>query len=262
MLRGVRIHVASDVHGEATALVDAGRGADLFVCLGDLVLFLDYDDPARGIHADLFGPDHTREYIRLRTAGRFEDARALSAAGWERLGVTDMPARHALLEQKVREQYAELFTAMPAGVLTYGNVDLPALWADYARPDHRIVDGEVLEIGGLRMGFVGGGLVSPMRTPYELEPDAYAAKVDALGEVDVLFTHIPPQVPGLLYDTVARRFEVGSARLLEYVRDVQPRYHCFGHVHQPLWPRTRIGRTECLNVGHFHGRARPFILDV
>lgn len=260
--RPVRIHIASDVHGEARALADAGRGADLFVCLGDLVLFLDYDDPANGIHADLFGPEHTREYIRLRTAGRFDEARALSAAGWERLGLTDVTARHAILEQKVRDQYAELFTAMPAGVLTYGNVDLPALWSEYARPDHEIVDGAVIERDGLRMGFVGGGLVSPMRTPYELDPADYAAKVDALGEVDILFTHIPPQLPGLLYDTVARRFEVGSSVLLEYIRDVQPRYHCFGHVHQPLRARTRIGRTECLNVGHFHGRAQPFVLDV
>jgi Icc-related predicted phosphoesterase len=101
-----------------------------------------------------------------------------------------------------------------------------------------------------------------MRTPYELTPEDYAAKVDALGPVDVLFSHLPPQVPELTYDTSARRFEVGSAALLEYVRDVQPLLHLFGHVHQPLVARTRIGRTECINVGHFHGRRRPFVLDL
>ena len=258
----MRIHVVSDVHGEAAALERAAEGSDLFVCLGDLILFLDYDDPTRGIHADLFGAEHTREYIRLRTAGRFDDARVLSAAGWERLGLEEPHGRQALLETMVRAQYAELFASMPGGLLTYGNVDLPALWAEYVRADHEVVDAHVVERGGLRLGFVGGGLVSPMRTPYEIPEADYVAKVEALGPVDILFTHIPPKVPGLLYDTVARRFEIGSSALLEYVRDVQPRFHCFGHVHQPLRPRMRIGKTECLNVGHFNGRRQPFVLDV
>lgn len=258
----MRLHVVSDVHGEAGALARAADGADLFACLGDLICFLDYDDPSQGIHAELFGTEHTREYIRLRTAGRFDDARALNAVGWERLGVTEQADRWPLLEAKVREQYAQLFAAMPPGLLTFGNVDVPALWPQFARDDHVVVDGAVVEHGGLRLGFVGGGLVSPMRTPYELDPVDYLAKVEALGEVDVLLTHIPPSEPGLLYDTVARRFEIGSAALSEYVRDVQPAYHLFGHVHQPLRPRLRIGRTECLNVGHFHGRRRPFVLDL
>jgi Icc-related predicted phosphoesterase len=46
------------------------------------------------------------------------------------------------------------------------------------------------------------------------------------------------------------------------VREVQPRYHLFGHVHQPLVARTRIGRTECVNVGHFRGRRVPFTIDI
>jgi Icc-related predicted phosphoesterase len=48
--------------------------------------------------------------------------------------------------------------------------------------------------------------------------------------------------------------------LAEYIRDVQPRYSVFGHVHQPLAQRVRIGRTECVNVGHFRGGAKPFSL--
>ncbi len=112
------------------------------------------------------------------------------------------------------------------------------------------------------MGFVGGGLVSPMRTPYELDPEVYAGKIAALGDVDILFTHIPPKVPELNYDVVARRFEIGSAAVREYIERVQPDYALFGHVHQPLQPRYRIGRTECLNVGHFHGTEVPYVLEV
>lgn len=259
----VRVHVASDVHGAVADLAAAADGADVFVCLGDLILFLDYDRPSRGIFADLFGEEHARAYIELRTANRFDEARALSAAAWARLGVVDQAERWSLMQGMVRAQYEELFDAMPSpALLTYGNVDIPALWPEYLRDGHRVLDAEVVEVDGLRWGFVGGGLVSPMRTPYEITEEDFAAKVSALGPVDVLFTHIPPSVPELLYDTAARRFEIGSDALRTYVEQVQPRLHLFGHVHQPLVPRRRIGRTECVNVGHFHGRGTPFVLDL
>ncbi|MBU6245223.1 MAG: metallophosphoesterase family protein [Actinomycetales bacterium] len=259
----MRVHIASDVHGAWPELRQAAEGADLFVCLGDLILFLDYADPSRGIYADLFGETHTRAYIAARTAGRFEDARSLSAAAWERIGVLDPQERWARLQERVAGQYEEAFAAMPDhAVLTYGNVDVPGLWPSYARPTHRVLDAVAVELGGMRMGFVGGGLVSPMRTPYEVTEEEYQAKLDAIGDVDILFTHIPPRLPELTYDVIARRFEVGSAGLAEYVRRAQPRYHFFGHVHQPHRARSRIGRTECVNVGHFQARGRPFAIDL
>ena len=55
--------------------------------------------------------------------------------------------------------------------------------------------------------------------------------------------------------------ERGSEALLEAVRQTQPRYVLFGHVHQPLAARLRIGRTECINVGHFRATGRPYVLD-
>lgn len=78
----------------------------------------------------------------------------------------------------------------------------------------------------------------------------------------MLFTHIPPAVPQLTYDTVARRFEVGSGAILEYLKEYAPALHLFGHVHQPLRARARLGKTECMNVGHFHGRKLPFVIDL
>ena len=259
----VSIHVVSDVHGEAAALEGAAVGSDLFVCLGDLILYLDYEDPSHGIYADLFGEEHARAYIAARTAGRFEDARELSAAAWARLGIIDPQDRRAAMEGLIRQQYEAMFSSMPQpALMTYGNVDLPALWDEYRQPGHRLIDGEVVEFGGLRLGFVGGGLVSPMRTPYEIEPEVYAAKLDQLGPVDVLFTHIPPQVPELTYDVIAQRFELGCSAINAYIDRVQPRFHLFGHVHQPLHRRTRIGRTECINVGHFNAKKVPYVLNV
>lgn len=259
----MRVHVVSDVHGAVAALARAADGSDVFVCLGDLILFLDYDDPGQGIYADLFGAEHAEEYIAARTANRFEEASALSAAAWARLGVTDRHERWSIMRAMVAAQYDELFDAMPEpALLTFGNVDIPDLWPARLRPGHRVVEAGVVDVDGQRWGFVGGGLISPMRTPYEIPEGQFDEAVAALGPVDVLFTHIPPAVPELTYDVVARRFESGSAALLQYVRDVQPRYHLFGHIHQPLAARRRIGRTECVNVGHFHARRRPYVLDL
>lgn len=251
----MRVHVVSDVHGNSRDLARAGDGADALVCLGDLVLFLDYADHSRGIFPDLFGVENAHRIVALRTARRFEEARALSAELWA--GVD----RSAATEAAVRRQYAELFAAFPSPTYaTYGNVDVPPLWREYAGAGTTVLDGEAVDIGGLRFGFVGGGLPSPMRTPYEVDEETYAAKIAALGEVDVLCSHIPPEVPDLCYDTVARRFERGSTALLEAVRSLRPRYHLFGHVHQPLARRMRIGVTECVNVGHFNATGAPWAL--
>lgn len=42
---------------------------------------------------------------------------------------------------------------------------------------------------------------------------------------------------------------------------MKPRYALFGHVHQPLARRMRIGATECVNVGHFAATGRPWALE-
>ncbi|HJZ01872.1 MAG TPA: metallophosphoesterase [Streptosporangiaceae bacterium] len=254
----MRVHVVSDVHGRADALAVAGRGADALICLGDLLLFLDYADYGQGIFADLFGPDATRVYVELRTAGRFDEARALSARLLAQRG--ESPAR--LFETAMAKQYAELFGALtePA-YLTYGNVDVPRMWPTYAKPGHHVLDGGTVDLDGWRFGFVGGGLKSAYRTPNEMTEEEFRAKLVAVGEVDVLCTHIPPAVPELLYDTAARRLEKGSVALLETIKVTRPRYSVFGHVHQPLARRTRIGMTECLNVGHFRATGVPFVLQ-
>jgi Icc-related predicted phosphoesterase len=254
----MRVHVVSDVHGSAAALARAGEGADALLCLGDLVLYLDYTDHQRGIFADLFGAANTTRYVQLRTARRFQEARALSDQLWAGLG----KPRQAAVEEAVRKQYAELFAAFPTPTYaTYGNVDMPGLWPDFTRDGITVLDGQVAEIGGRTFGFVGGGLPTPMHTPYEVAEEDFAAKVAAVGEVDVFCCHIPPAVPELTYDTVARRFERGSRALLEAVRATRPQLLLFGHVHQPLVQRMRIGRTECVNVGHFRASGRPYVLQ-
>ncbi|MCK9894055.1 metallophosphoesterase [Frankia sp. AgB32] len=254
----MRVHVVSDVHGRADALPAAAVGADAFICLGDLVLFIDYHDHSRGIMGDLFGAEAVGRMVELRTAQRFDEAREWSRSLWARLGGD----RARIVEDAVRRQYEQLFAAFPTPTyLTFGNVDLPHLYPEYLRDGITLLDGQAVDIGGWRFGFVGGGLRTPMRTPYEIDDEVFAAKVAALGEVDVLCCHIPPHLPELVYDVTARRFERGSAAILAAIHDSRPRYVLFGHVHQPLTASLEVGGTRCVNVGHFNARGTPFVLE-
>jgi Icc-related predicted phosphoesterase len=233
----------------------------MLICLGDMLLFLDYADHSQGIFAEIYGAEHARQYIDLRTARRFDDARQLTAALGARITAERGKDLWALNDEAIRKQYAALFDALvePA-YLTYGNVDVPGLWEAYRKPGHQVLDGSRIEVGGVTFGFVGAGLISPYRTPNEVSQSEFAAKLDMVGPVDVICTHVPPAVPELLYDVQARRLETGSTALLDYIRAVQPRYAFFGHVHNPLDRRVRIGRTECVNVGHFRATRVPYVV--
>jgi Icc-related predicted phosphoesterase len=217
----MRIKLVSDIHGAADALAREAAGADALLVCGDLVNLIDYRT-MEGIAADVFGPEATRDFVRHRTAGRFEEAgQVLRSASEGR-------------EDQVPDQFQDLL-----------------------RPGVRHLDGETVELDGLRVGFVGGGLPRGSRPHLsEITHEAFAAKVAALGPVDVVCSHMPPAVDDLRFDVVAGRPEPGSQALLDYVEEHQPEYLYFGHVHQPRRARLRIGRTWLVNLGYFRATGR------
>ncbi|MGI9002343.1 MAG: metallophosphoesterase family protein [Pseudonocardia sp.] len=260
----MRVHVVADVHGNAEALARAGEGADALLVLGDLVDYIDYDDPGAGILGRVLGPEVSTRFAQLRTGGAPGELIAYIRDAWSR--VQDAAA---VVEDAVREQYDRLFGALTT--LTYvipGNVDLPHLWPEYARPGLCHPDGRVVTLGGLRFGFVGGLPLPPGEqlrrggpwTPHLRLAEEFAAAAHGLDTVDVLCSHVPPAVPELAFDVVSRRPEVSAPALLEVVRRDRPRAALFGHVHQPLAARARVGRTECVNVGYFRRTGTPYVL--
>lgn len=260
----MRIHVVSDVHGNVEDLKRAGDGADALVVLGDLLDFVDYHDYAQGILGRVFGPDKVARFAELRRGAPGKEIGAYARSLW-----ASLPNPSEVVEQAVRQQYTELFAAMPApAYVTAGNVDAPHLWADFAGAGIHMLDGATADIGGFRFGFVGGALLPPGGTlrrdapwvPYLRTEEDFDAALGNVGEADVICTHIPPAVAELLYDVVARRPEHGSSGLLGWIRRQRPHWSLFGHVHQPLAARMRLGRTECVNVGHFKRTGRPYVL--
>src|SRR5215469_3572256 len=154
----MRVHVVSDVHGAAAPLRQAAAGADALLCLGDLLLFVDYADHRQGIFAELFGAEAATRVVALRAARLFDEARALSAGLWQQLGGD--PAQH--IRSAATRQYAELFAALPEpAYLTYGNVDFPQMWGEHLRPGHRVLDGERIELGDGRSGSWAAGCGRP-----------------------------------------------------------------------------------------------------
>src|SRR2546429_2362397 len=121
----MRVHVVSDVHGNAEALARAGEGADALIVLGDLIDFVDYHDHSGGILGKLFGADKVATFAELRRGKQHGATAAFARALWAGLG----DAAHRI-EELIRAPYAELFGALTAPThATPGHLDAPAPWA-------------------------------------------------------------------------------------------------------------------------------------
>ncbi|MGH2756563.1 MAG: metallophosphoesterase family protein [Actinomycetota bacterium] len=249
------IYVVSDLHGAQDDLTKVVPEGSTLLLLGDLINFLDYMSMT-GILTEVFSIEAVTEVVELRTSGNIEEARRVMherAAGRE-------DEIRSEIGRRVHEAYEEIFAALTDRTyLILGNVDNPALAHSFAQEAGvREPDGTVVEIEGERFGFVGGALPTPLNVAGEITEEEMRAKVEGLGECEVLCTHIPPAVPELCFDTVAGKGELGSEDLLRYIEDVQPRRAYFGHVHQPLTSALHIGRTLCVNVGYFRATKRAF----
>ena len=98
-----------------------------------------------------------------------------------------------------------------------------------------------MELEGLRFGFAGGGVVTPLKAEGEVSDEEMEEILSGFGAVDVLCTHVPPAVPALRTDVITGRAERGSEPILRYIEQTQPRLHLFGDVHQPQATTWRIG---------------------
>jgi Icc-related predicted phosphoesterase len=255
MLR-MAIYVVSDLHGASDELRKAVPEGGTLLLLGDLINFLDYTSMT-GILTEVFSVEAVQEVVDLRTAGHVEEAR--DAIRRRASGRED--EIRSEIGVKVTEQYERVFSALTSTTyLILGNVDNPAMASHYAAENPLVhkPDGQVIPLEGERFAFVGGALPTPLHVAGEISEEEMKAKVDSLGEADILCSHIPPAVPELCFDTLAGRAERGSEDLLRYIEDVQPRRAYFGHVHQPLMSSMYIGATQCINVGYFRSTRRAF----
>lgn len=242
----------ADVHGAADSLAEVARAGEPLVVLGDLINFIDYRT-LDGIVADVCGREFVAEMVELRTSGRFEEARAL----WR--GFSE--GRETELRRDYDDRIEAAYVAVCAGLagsgatVTYGNVDHPTLLQKHLPADCAFVDYGVVEIEGLRVGIVGGGLTSPLGVPGELGDDLMADRLGGMGEVDILGTHVAPAVDPLQADVISGQHK-GSPALAQHLLERQPPYHYFGDIHQPQASEWVIGGTVSRNAGYFRATGR------
>jgi Icc-related predicted phosphoesterase len=248
------MRLIADVHGATAALRRLAVDPEPLLILGDLINYIDYRTN-EGIVADIAGIDFVATLVGLRLQLDPAGARGY----WDRFVRGREDEVRAEFDAAVEAAYRDIGVALAGATayVTYGNVDRPDMLASHLPPGSRFVDGVVVDIEGQRIGFAGGGMVA-LNTPGEVDDDAMADKLDSLGRVDVLCTHVPPAVPALASDVIGGRSK-GSLPILEYIERSQPRFHYFGDVHQPQAVSWRIGQTACRNVGYFRATGRALI---
>ena len=243
--------LVADIHGANEGLARVARLGEPLLVLGDLLNLVDYRT-GEGLLADLVGGDLVREVLRLREQGGFGAAnerwRAFVAGREE-----EVASRYERLVRSAYEEVADALEGAEAYV-TYGNADHPGLLRRCLPPGVRFVDGEVVVIEGFRVGVVGGG-VTRLGVPGEVPEEDLAGKLEALGEVDVLCTHVAPAVPQLSRDVIGGRCKHSQA-VLDYLLAHRPRFHYFGDIHQPQALSWRVGETLCRNIGYFRATGR------
>lgn len=247
------MQLVADVHGAFGALRRVGQSGDTVLILGDLVNLIDYRT-MEGIVPSVVGTEIVQEVVDLRTVGHLDKASEVWRERTAALGI-DVRREVGLL---MRREYEAMAVALgnASGFATYGNVDDPELLEAHLPSGMTFVDAEVVEIGRLTFGFVGGG-VPRIGSRGEVLEDEMRQKLESIGPVDVLCTHVPPAIDMLAADVIASPTK-GSRPILDYIDEYRPRFHFFGDVHQPraaIWQR---GGTRCVNVGYFRATGRPY----
>lgn len=125
-----------------------------------------------------------------------------------------------------------------------GNMDPPEA-LDYEAPGIRPLHGRVLEIGGYKIGGVGGSPPTPFRDLIRFTEEEISSVLQRLGRVDILVAHSPPR--GIL-DRVGGSTPVGSTAVLKYVEENRPILSVHGHIHEDYGVVER-GGTVFVNPG-------------
>lgn len=240
---------AGDIHGEFETLSGLVSADEVLFIAGDLLNFMDFADITKGILYHAFTHEELAEGLKEYARGNLDRVRdgirEISTPGHE---------RYERVRPLIENTYERLSRMLPGKTfIIFGNDDYPSILK--AKLDGKA---EIIESGTVKMGGLSIGLVSGMPEGHrtmglagEIPADIFRQRLFSLGSVDIIVTHIPPTIPELTYDVVAKRQEPSSDALLEYIHAHHPSYAFFGHVHNPRVQSMTIGRTRAVNLGFF-----------
>lgn len=251
---------AGDIHGEFETLFDLVSADDILFIAGDLLNFMDFTDITKGILYNAFTHEELAEGLKEYARGNLdrvrEGIREISTPGHE---------RYERVRPLIEGTYERLCASISGKTfIIFGNDDYPAILRAKLDGKAEIIESGVVTVGGLSVGLVSGMPEGnhTMGLAGEIPAETFRQRIFSLGHVDVIVTHIPPTIPELTYDVIAKRQEPSSDALLDYINQYHPSYAFFGHVHNPKQQAMEIGRTRALNLGFFKKTGTVTRIDV
>ncbi len=238
-----------DIHGEFDALSRLCAAEDTLFIAGDLLNFMDFADITKGILWHAFTPEELAEGLAEYAKGNFARVRQ----GIREVSTPGEP-RYERVRPLIEETYDRLKESLPCpAYIIYGNDDYPDILKARLDGRARLVESSVIDVRDIKIGLVSGMPEGKgtMGLSGEVPRADFHRRIFSLGTVDIVVTHVPPEVPDIIYDTIARRDERASADLLDYIYRHEPTYSFFGHVHNPRLRDIKIGRTTAMNLGFF-----------
>ncbi len=151
--------------------------------------------------------------------------------------------------RKGLDRAMSLLTGIAKPLITVpGNAESAEELRTAALPGMHVLHGEALEIEGLQIFGLGGGVPE---TPfgdcsYDLSEQEAEALLARCSRADLLICHSPPKGQG---DETSTGLSVGSQSILQAVERLQPQLALFGHIHDSWGFRGQVGNTVTANLG-------------
>jgi len=130
-------------------------------------------------------------------------------------------------------------------ITVYGNHDKVYELKKYAK----VLDGDVVELGGLKIGGVSG-IVSPKGTPSKSNtprkrPEEFVKVAERIKGVDLMVMHEAPYMP-MVFGKMWR--SVGPLTALTAVQEVKPKVLVVGHLHKAPSLHAKVDRCHVFHV--------------
>ena len=155
----------SDVHHQLDYLSTLPKDNGPIVILGDLINWIDYRN-GDGIAKEVFGSENVQKLINLRKQHKFEERKDL----WKNLYSIDPEIKMKKMKEAIENQYYEVFKILKSYDVWFipGNVDDVDIMNSYTSPSVTNVDGLLIEQDGIKFGFAGGGVPTPINARGEI----------------------------------------------------------------------------------------------
>ena len=157
------------------------------------------------------------------------------------------------MKEAIENQYHEVFKILKSYEVWFipGNVDDVDIMNSYTASSINNVDGLLIEQEGIKFGFAGGGVPTPINARGEISESEFSKKLSNLNQAEIICTHAPPYVNELMTDVITNKIEQGWNSLLDFIKINHPKYSLFGDVHQPKASTWKVNNTTCINIGYF-----------